>query len=36
LALINPVTRAEALDHPDWVFKAKFDGSRAVADTVRG
>jgi ATP-dependent DNA ligase len=35
-ALINPVTRAEAFDHPDWVFEAKFDGLRAAADTVRG
>lgn len=34
-ALINPVTRAEAFDHPDRLFEAKFDGFRAVADTAR-
>jgi hypothetical protein len=34
--LINPVTRTAPFDHPDWIFGAKFDGFRAVADTVRG
>ncbi len=36
LTLINPVSRAEPFDHPDWVFEAKFDGYRAAADTRRG
>lgn len=36
LPLINPVARAEAVDHPDWVFEVKFDGFRVAADTVRG
>jgi hypothetical protein len=36
LALINPVEQAEAFDHPDWLFEAKFDGFPAAADTVRG
>jgi len=36
LTLINPVKRTEPFDHADWVFEAKFDGFRAVADTVRG
>ena len=36
LPLINPVARAEAFDHPEWLFEPKFDGFRAVADTVRG
>jgi hypothetical protein len=36
LTLINPVERAEPFNHADWVFKAKFDGFRAAADTVRG
>lgn len=36
LSLINPVPRPEPFDHPDWVFELKFDGFRAVADTVRG
>jgi len=35
LSLINPVVRAEPLDHPDWLFEAQLDG-RAAADTVRG
>ena len=36
LPLINPVARPEPLDHPEWLFEAKFDGFRAVADTVHG
>jgi bifunctional non-homologous end joining protein LigD len=36
LTVINPVKRAQPFDHPDFVFEAKFDGFRAVADTVRG
>ena len=34
LALINPVRLAEPFDHADWVFKVKFDGFRAAADTI--
>jgi bifunctional non-homologous end joining protein LigD len=36
LTLINPIPRPEPFDHGDWVFEAKFDGFRAVADTIRG
>lgn len=36
LPLVNPVERAEAFDHPDWLFEAKCDGFRAAADTVQG
>jgi ATP-dependent DNA ligase len=36
LTLINPLERAEPLDHADWVFEAMFDGFRAADDTVRG
>ena len=36
LTVINPVKRAQPFDHPDFVFEAKFDGFRAIADTVRG
>lgn len=36
LSVINPVVREDPFDHPEWVFEPKFDGFRAVADTVRG
>jgi ATP-dependent DNA ligase len=36
LKLINPVSRAEPFDHPEWLFEPKFDGFRAAADTVCG
>ena len=33
LTLINPVERAEAIDHPERLFAPKFDGFRTAAAT---
>jgi bifunctional non-homologous end joining protein LigD len=33
---IIPTARREAFDGPEWTFELKFDGFRAIADTVTG
>ena len=36
IAPIIPTARREAFDGPEWTFELKFDGFRAIADTVNG
>src|SRR5579864_79722 len=36
IAPIIPTARREAFDGPEWTFELKFDGFRAIADTVHG
>jgi len=33
---VLPVTRADAFDHPDWVFEPKYDGIRSLVYTANG
>ena len=33
---IIPTARREAFDGPEWTFELKYDGFRAIADTVNG
>ena len=33
---IIPTARREPFDGPEWTFELKFDGFRAIADTVNG
>ena len=34
IAPITPTARREAFDGPEWTFELRFDGFRALADTV--
>jgi len=36
LSPIIPTARREAFDGPEWTFELKFDGFRAIANTVNG
>ncbi len=36
IALIIPIRRLEAFDNPAFLFELKYDGFRALADTVNG
>src|SRR5579864_7900555 len=36
IAPIIPTARREPFDGPEWTFELKFDGFRAIADTVNG
>jgi bifunctional non-homologous end joining protein LigD len=36
IAPIIPTVRREPFDGPEWTFELKFDGFRAIADTVNG
>jgi ATP-dependent DNA ligase len=36
IAPVIPIRRREAFDHPAFLFELKYDGFRALADTVNG
>ena len=36
IAPIIPTIRRDPFDSPDWSFELKYDGFRAIADTVNG
>ena len=36
IAPIIPTARREPFDGPEWTFELKYDGFRAIADTVNG
>jgi len=36
LAPIVPIRRSDPFDDPAWLFELKYDGFRALADTVNG
>jgi hypothetical protein len=36
IAWITPIARREPFGGPEWTFELKYDGFRAIADTVNG